>query len=64
MWCSDKVERYKNKEFCISIMCENLSKNKKKCKILGCTRDAKQFHHWLNQNNYCISKCIKASDRL
>jgi hypothetical protein len=59
MFCSAEVIKYKNKEFCKSINCTQLTKQDE-CKIKGCIYSAKDFHHWLNKNNFCISKCIKA----
>lgn len=57
MWCNDKIKLYKNKEFCKSIKCVALHKDK--CKADRCLKTAKEFYHWLNENNFCISKCIK-----
>jgi hypothetical protein len=61
MNCIDEIQKYKNKEFCKSIQCSALSK-KDKCKVDGCLKTAKEFHHWLNENNFCITKCIKYKD--
>lgn len=55
-----KFIRYKNKEFCIDIKCNKLSLDKTNCTYKGCIKSAKDFHHWLNENNFCISKCIKS----
>ena len=53
-----KIELYKSKEFCKSIRCAGLHNDE--CKASKCLKTAKEFHHWLNKNNFCISKCIKA----
>jgi hypothetical protein len=49
--------RYENKEFCKSVKCSKLSKDGTKCEDTLCVRTAKEFHHWLNENNFCIRKC-------
>jgi hypothetical protein len=58
MWLDD-IGKYKNKEFCIAVDCNKLSKNKDKCNMSGCIKTAKEFHHCLNENHFCITKCIK-----
>jgi len=60
MLCSDKIETYKSKEFCKSIKCTGLKKGK--CIDSSCIKTAKEFHHWLIENNFCISKCVKNKD--
>ena len=60
MSCSTEVVKYKNKEFCQSIGCSKLTKQNK-CKLKGCIWSAKEFHRWLNENDFCISKYIKTN---
>lgn len=60
MWCGGEIERYKSKEFCKSVKCSMLNLSGTKCISDGCIKTAKEFHHWLNKNNFCISKCVKA----
>jgi len=54
------TQRYQKKEFCIAMNCPRLMKRSLKCKTKSCIYSAKQFHHWLNENDFCIAKCIKS----
>lgn len=56
----NKNQLYQSKEFCKSVRCAALDMDK--CKAHKCLKTAKEFHNWLNENNFCISKCIKYKD--
>lgn len=62
-----EARRYKNKEFCKSVKCKKLVQNtidKTHCYCEmhggGCVKTAKEFHNWLNENNFCLLKCTMA----
>lgn len=53
-----KAVRYQNKEFCKSVRCSKLEGGK--CVDTYCVKTAKEFHHWLNENGFCLLKCKMA----
>lgn len=57
------MKEYQKHEFCREVGCEQLKENTVypgnfycKRRQEGCTKTAKQFHKWLENNGYTISK--------
>ena len=54
-----KTREYKKYEFCKAVKCCNFNNNKcdhKGKRNIMCNRTAKEFHHYLKENNFRIVK--------
>jgi len=61
-----QVRHYEDKEFCKEVNCAQLHQNTitpehfycKRSASGGCTKTAKDFHHWLEENGFMLLKLI------
>lgn len=61
-----EVRSYRDKEFCKSVGCEQLHQNTIdpnhfycRRRAEGCTKTAKDFHHWFEENGFLLVKPAK-----